>query len=196
MFPQQNEFPEFVADQLLTSEHLNQVFNYLDEQERMTRTNLIGIGIVCGLEVKTNNAGTSVRITKGCGVTSEGYLVSMPETVYTEYRIFDPVKERYYDKFVDISAKTKKFNLFELVQSAVFEDSIELSGEFLKDKVVLIFVELLEEQNKNCDPNSCDDKGISVTATFRPLLVTKADAATLIGSVGGQGSVNILTHYL
>jgi hypothetical protein len=68
MLPTQVNYPEFVPDQLLTSEHLNQLFGYLEEQGRLTRTNLIGIGIVCGLEVKTNAAGTQITITKGCGV--------------------------------------------------------------------------------------------------------------------------------
>src|SRR5690606_3799034 len=46
-------------------------------------------------------------------------------------------------------------------------------------KVVLIFVEILEEGAKNCNPNSCDDKGINVTVTFKPLLVNKEDAKSL-----------------
>lgn len=185
---QYNEFPKFVPDQLLTSDHLNQVFNYLDEQERLTRTCLIGIGIVCGLEVSTDTAGTEVTISKGCGVTSEGYLVTVPTTSYQEFAVFDPVKERYYDRFVDLATKTKKFDLFELVQSGVIEGSTPLTEAFLKDKVVLIFVELLEEPAKNCDPNSCDNKGVKVTVTFRPLLVEKKDADTLISQAGGSGS--------
>jgi len=185
---QHHEFPKFVPDQLLTSDHLNQVFNYLDEQERLTRTCLIGIGIVCGLEVSTNTSGTEVTITKGCGVTSEGYLVTVPTTTYQEFAPFDPVKERYYDRFVDLATKTKKFDLFELVQSGVIAESIPLTEAFLKDKVVLIFVELLEEPAKNCDPNSCDNKGVNVTVTFRPLLVEKKHADALISQVDGSGS--------
>ncbi len=46
-----NFYPEFVADQVLTADHLNELFDYLDEQDRLTRRCLIGIGIVCGLEV-------------------------------------------------------------------------------------------------------------------------------------------------
>src|SRR5688572_13811608 len=107
MLPVNTVFPEFVPDQLLTSSDLNELFAYLDEQGRMTRTNLIGIGIVCGLEVKVNAAQTEVTITKGCGVTSEGYLITMPfpHLTFTEYNTYDPVKEKYYDRFVDIATK-------------------------------------------------------------------------------------------
>jgi hypothetical protein len=197
MFPANTIFPKFVPDQLLTSDNLNQLFGYLDEQGRMTRTNLIGIGIVCGLEVQTNTAGTSIKITKGCGVTSEGYLVTVPDNTYTEYIEFDPVKERYYDRFVNIATKTEKFDLWELKQAGVDEASIDLSAEFLKDKIVLIFVELKEEGNKNCDPNSCDDKGVNVTVTFRPLLVSKENADSLLGvpsSAPGIDAGQLLPH--
>jgi len=62
MLIQQTIYPEFVADQILSSEHLNRLFGYLEEQERLTRANLIGIGIVCGLEVKINTAGSALVI--------------------------------------------------------------------------------------------------------------------------------------
>ena len=51
-----DHFPVFEANQVLTSGHLNDVFDYLDEQTRLTRSNLIGIGIVCGLEIKLDTA--------------------------------------------------------------------------------------------------------------------------------------------
>jgi hypothetical protein len=193
MLPVNTVFPEFVPDQLLTSDDLNELFGYLDEQGRLTRTNLIGIGIVCGLEVQTNNTGTSLTITKGCGVTSEGYLVTVPTITYTEFNVFDAVTERYYDRFVNIAAKTQTMDLWELKQAAVDPDATNLSQEFLRDKVVMIFVELLEEDNKNCDPNSCDDKGVHVTVSFRPLLVTIADAEALVGAQGGSLTVDTFT---
>lgn len=183
MLPSKLNYPEFVPDQLLTSEHLNQLFEYLEEQGRLTRTNLIGIGIVCGLEVKTSADGTSIIITKGCGVTSEGYLVTVPETTYTKYKEFNAVQELLYDKFVD-SSRTQRFHIDELKQAAVEEGTTALSSTFLKDKIVMLFVEILEESSKNCNPNSCDDKGVNVTVNFRPLLIDKADAESLFNGSG------------
>jgi hypothetical protein len=183
-----SDYPKFVPDQVLTSDNLNDLFGYLDEQGRMTRTNLSGIGIVCGLEVKTAADGSSITITKGVGVTSSGYLVSVPEVTYTKRTtaIFDAVKCDYYSKFVDIAAKAQKFDLWELKQEAESAGTTALNKTFLTtgEKIVLIFVELLEENNKNCDPNSCDDKGVQVTVTFRPLLVEKANAASLLAGTG------------
>ncbi|MBL7701136.1 MAG: PKD domain-containing protein [Ferruginibacter sp.] len=187
-----SDYPKFVADQVLTSDNLNDLFGYLDEQGRMTRTNLSGIGIVCGLEVNTAADGSSITITKGVGVTSSGYLVSVPEVTYTKRTtaVFDAVKCEYYSKFVNIATKTQKFDLWELKQEAESEGTTALNNSFLTtgEKIVLIFVELLEENNKNCDPNSCDDKGINVTVTFRPLLVEKANVAGLLNGAGATAN--------
>ncbi|MEO6548949.1 MAG: PKD domain-containing protein [Ferruginibacter sp.] len=208
-----SDYPRFVADQVLTSDNLNDLFGYLDEQNRLTRTNLVGIGIVCGLQVKTgtDTNGQFITITKGCGVTSAGYLVAVPELTYHHYNKFDAAKNTYYDKFVDISGDatatppipphTQRFDLWELKQLGETADALNPFHNlndpvnFLNSLVVLLFVELLEENNKNCNPDSCDDKGAKVSVNFRPLLVTKANAAGLIFSVSGNispASFNIL----
>src|SRR5262245_43275256 len=93
MEPNFDHYPVFQANQVLTRRHLNDVFDYLDGQTRLTRANLIGIGIVCGLEVKL--AGTTISLSRGCGVTSEGYLIVEPEDVslvaYRPYTLPDDV---------------------------------------------------------------------------------------------------------
>ena len=80
MRPTQDAYPSFEANQVLTSGNLNQDFDYLDEQERLTRANLIGIGIVCGLELRIETgAAATVHVSRGCGVTSQGYLLVEPD---------------------------------------------------------------------------------------------------------------------
>src|SRR5262245_29309989 len=77
-----DHYPVFEANQVLTSGHLNDVFDYLDQQTRLTRSTLIGVGIVCGLEIKLDtSAGTAIHLSTGCGVTSEGYLILEPQDV-------------------------------------------------------------------------------------------------------------------
>ncbi|UFH55824.1 carboxypeptidase-like regulatory domain-containing protein [Spirosoma sp. KNUC1025] len=179
-------FPEFVADQILTAQNLQDLFNYLDEQERLTRTNLIGIGIVCGLEVFVSSTGNAVTITQGVGITSSGYLVAVPQRTYTFFSDYNAEKDRYYDRFVDTTTKKQLFPLWELAVAGSPEAKTALSADFLKDKVVLIFVELIENGNKNCDPDSCDDKGITVDIVFRPLLVEEKNVGGLLGSLNGN----------
>ncbi len=189
MLPKQSNYPEFVADQLLTAGQLNELFGYLEEQERITRTNLIGIGIVCGLEVQTASDGSSITITQGCGVTSDGYIISVPTITYTEYATYNPVQDRLYEKFVDLSTRTPLIaNIYELKEAGVTSGTTNLSQSFLSDKVVLLYVEILENNVKNCNPNSCDDKGKDVTISFKPLLISKSDVAKLGATTSGSSS--------
>jgi hypothetical protein len=197
MMPEFTVFPEFVPDQVLTSEHLNNLFEYLDEQERMTRASLLGIGIVCGLELKTT--GTGITITKGVGVTSAGYLIRQEtDLTYTAFKPYDAIQETYYEKFVQVEMEPKrqKFDLYELKENTSETGSSGLAAipGGLNQYAVLLFVELLHNQSKNCDPNSCDDKGINITISIRPMLVAKnlppPFTDTLKGVTGNPTTLN------
>lgn len=83
------EYIVYEPDQVLTNDHLNETFNYLDQQNRWTRNKLIGIGIVCGLNIVLNPG--VIEITKGCGITSQGYLIAQETTDYTYYIPYSPV---------------------------------------------------------------------------------------------------------
>jgi len=179
MQPSQFNYPEFVPDQVLTSSNLNDLFNYLDEQDRLTRANLIGVGIVCGLEVSVSTDGSQLTISQGCGITTGGYLVTFPGTTFTEYKSYNAVNPLYYEKFVDIPNKSQIYPLDELFESSVTDGTTNLTTAYLSDKVVLLYVELLEQSAMNCDPSSCDDKGKNIDITFRPLLISISDAAKL-----------------
>src|SRR5512139_2717622 len=125
MKPSQDTFPIFEVNQVLTSSHLNEVFGYLDEQERLTRANLIGIGIVCGLEVTLDQTAGEVLLTRGGGVTSEGYLIVAPEDVtLVSFMPYTLPPELPYPPFMN---GTAQFDLWELFPTA------EQGATLLKD---------------------------------------------------------------
>ena len=188
----QDHFPVFEANQILTSGHLNDAFNRLDEQERLTRANLIGIGIVCGLEIKLDTAAaTVIRLFKGCGVTSQGYLVVEPEDVsLVSYRAGYLVpKELDYPAFTfkDPDNISKQYPLWELFPEGE-PNTVPLTPGFLDDKAVLLFMELKKEGLRNCSPNNCDDKGAEVTGSVKRLLVKRDDLDKIIVSANALGS--------
>lgn len=200
MLPVHVLYPEFEANQVLSSEHLNQLFFYLDEQERLTRTNLIGIGIVCGLEPTVAESGNSIRISKGCGVTSEGYLIVWEDIGALEwYRPYTvPERIAYHEFEVRSILPVRPFPLWELLPDRNNDpDAVRLSNDFLTgnnrptgeedEKILLLFLEGNAESNRNCTPNSCDDKGTTVTATVRPLLVRRRDIDRLQGRIRALG---------
>ncbi|WP_373396438.1 hypothetical protein V8V91_17195 [Algoriphagus halophilus] len=81
-------YPVFEADQVLSNGHLNNLLNYLEQQERLTRIKLLGRGIVCGLEIQSSPS--EISISKGCGLTSQGYLIQLCDTSYSSYTNYTP----------------------------------------------------------------------------------------------------------
>ncbi|WP_119079982.1 hypothetical protein [Chitinophaga alhagiae] len=177
MIPLIENYPHFEVNQVLTNEQLNTLFAYTDEQNRLTRTHLSGVGIVCGLDAQTAANGSNITITRGCGVTSEGYLVVQDADVVHRFRRpYTAPKEVQYLPFLD--GNGDQFPLWELLPASPPGDGTvaAIDSNFLNGKIILLFVELNKTANKNCLPNSCDDKGATISVTVRPLLVSKGDA--------------------
>ncbi|HZK95118.1 MAG TPA: hypothetical protein VFC67_12995 [Prolixibacteraceae bacterium] len=193
MKPIQDKYPIFEANQVLTSRHLNEVFDYLNEQERLTRANLIGIGIECGLDIRleTNGIVQTIHLSKGCGVSSAGYILIEPEDLtlvsYQKYTL--PLDIDYLHFKYESAGNSVQYQLWELFPKG--EPNTNLLGEvnnFLDDKVVILFLELKNEGLRNCSPNNCDDKGNEVTATVLPLLIGKDDLEKIIAKANKLGT--------
>ena len=177
-----NTYPVFESNQVLTSTQLNNLVNYLDQQNRLTRTRLIGMGVVCGLELSYDPAIQAITISKGTGITSEGYLISMGECETVKYRDYSLPPGTIYEPFVDPGTNEMDIQLWELLTDDADEtDTIPLNtpAGFLSDKVVLLFVESYDKDLKSCLGKSCDELGKERILTIRKLLITQADLATV-----------------
>ena len=168
-----NFYPHFVADQVLTANHLNELFNYLDDQERLTRNHLIGIGIVCGLELSVSN--TQIIISKGCGVTSDGYLIiqdaAATYTHYRNYTISNDLKDiTPYNQFIPPAS----LQLLTGVTDAGTDKPLAGAPINRQDYAVVLLLEKKTTDLKNCTTNDCDDKGEKVELIVKPLLVLKS----------------------
>lgn len=194
MNPTEVTYPVFEANQVLTNAHLNELFEYLDEQTRLTRSNLIGIGIACGLEVTFEAPGT-VHLSRGCGVTSQGYLIVEPVDLELAFvrSYMMPNHEYGYPPFVEPGTNPpEQLDLWEL-----FPDDDEpgaqplaTSGLVLEDKAVLLFLELRKDGLRTCSPNNCDDRGAEVRATVRRLLIDVTDLDTVIAATSGAAVID------
>ncbi len=193
MKPIQDSYPFFEANQVLTSFHLNQIFDFLDEQERLTRANLIGIGIECGLEIRPETIGSErvIHLSRGCGVGSAGYLLVEPVDVtlvsYKNYTL--PIEVDYPQFKYESAGKSVQYTLWELFPAGE-PNSILLAKDptFLDHKAAILFLELKKEGLRNCSANNCDDKGGVVTATVRRLLIGTDDLAKIIAAANLLGT--------
>ena len=168
----------------------------------MTRSNLVGVGIVCGLEIKLDNSGTAaILLSKGCGVTAQGYLIIEPEDVplvsYREKYTLpsDPDYSPFYllptDPSIPKDATDKKvqYPLWELFPDGEPNTtSLSSPAGFLNDKAVLLFLELKRKGLRNCSPNNCDDKGAEVTASVKRLLIRRDDLKKIVTAANALGS--------
>ncbi len=184
-------YPLFKPNQLLTSNHLNKLRNYLDTQDRLARIRLIGIGIVCGLEVqRTTN---KLIITAGTGITSEGFLVTLNETAYSKcaknpYQVPDG---NYAFFNTEEEQEAAPYEMVELLpddseEEAVIPFNTAKGREFLSTKVVLLFVEYQDIELEKCVGENCDDKGTERRFNVRKLLVDCEDAKKIIDAAYTQ----------
>ena len=88
----------FEKDQVLTATQLNSVSGYSEDQIRLTRTKLLGVGLICGLEV--GYSGNQVTVSAGMGVTTDGDLLYYSTDVqFTQFKLYDdknPVYSPFY----------------------------------------------------------------------------------------------------
>ncbi|MBJ7312001.1 hypothetical protein ACFOLJ_23565 [Rugamonas sp. CCM 8940] len=186
----QDTYPVFEANQVLSNLHLNQLFDYLNEQERLTRANLIGVGIACGLTLKLDDASTTLHLAPGCGITTEGYLIIEADPVaLTAYRDYNLPLDVDYPLLRDKSQTGHpSYPLWEMFPAGE-PDTTPLGSpaNFLDNKAVLLFVELKTEGLRNCSPNDCNDRGSQTVVTIRRLLIGVADLAKVIAEGAGAG---------
>ncbi|HEV8389825.1 MAG TPA: hypothetical protein VGQ35_08275 [Dongiaceae bacterium] len=187
-------YPVFESGQVLTSKHLNDIVDYLEPQDRLTRTRLVGIGIVCGFEPDWNAAANTLSLSCGVAVTSEGYLIAENDVVLDRVRPYSVPIPSSPDATPEEKAKARYPFLFDgNTQRPAFEllptdfqpapgeaAPTPLSDAFVSDKTILLFLECNLEALKNCDINDCSDKGSEMKVTLRRLLVTRAIADKIL----------------
>ncbi|MFH5885777.1 PKD domain-containing protein [Halalkalibaculum sp. DA3122] len=202
-------FPIFEEDQVLSAHHLNELRTYLDEQDRMTRSHLVGIGIVCGLEVQ-HPASDTILLTEGVGVTSRGYLVGIGESEcrfikrYTDKKMTgagdgDGETAGRYPPFLNPDTG-RQINLWELLTSEEkqkveetetcypldWDDGITIEeGETsftldFSEYCILLYQEIEDVDTDDCCGDDCDEEGIRREFAVRKLLVEKKDLVRMI----------------
>jgi hypothetical protein len=110
------QYRKFNENQVLTDGQLNEFIDYFEDQDRLSRTLLSGVGIVCGFKStitssslvpdvmekiapqKAENALDTIVITQGAGVTTDGDLITLRTG-----------KEKSSDVTIDFDAKNYRY---------------------------------------------------------------------------------------
>ena len=118
------QYHTFEDNQVLTAKQLNEFIDYFEDQDRLSRIFLSGVGIVCGFELKYNSEKPSITISQGAGVTTDGDMVKLQqssklhglksidlsEIEYTKYKVFDDSFGNYnfFKRLVSVEGKVKE----------------------------------------------------------------------------------------
>ena len=169
-----NQYPVYLPDQFLTSDNLNESFGFLECHERVTRSMIIGQGIIDGLDYSYSTAGTKVKsvdIKSGYGSSKDGYFLFLPEesaadkTLNYQYsmnwlipaKIFDPLASD--DKTVPALRLLTEGDLKvpELKEAAKLIDISE--SDLLGKYRLALFADIKVTKLGNCSPGNCNIKG-------------------------------------
>lgn len=168
----------FEENQVLTSEQLNQLTSYLDQQQRMTRAWLHGVGVVCGLQVQMTAA--QVSLSKGAALTSDGDLLAFDqEQLFTQFKKFSDEDAKY----APFRPDAKLLPLFELVEKdgAPLSGFAAETGRELSKMVLVLYLESYLFDPDLCTGKGCDNLGKEARNNLRVLLVDAENAAPLLG---------------
>lgn len=174
------DYAVFEHDQVLTHDQLNSLAEYLDDQGRLTRTQLLGVGIVGGLQASVGKG--VVSVSKGVGVTTDGDLLGLPgERTFTHFLAYDESAPAYDPFYVE----GKMLPLLELLPANPNDKRegrpLEELGDRLQDFVMLAFMESYENDPDLCTGSDCDNRGRMAHNTQRFLLIGREAAEKLDG---------------
>nr|BFF39759.1 hypothetical protein BACY1_15640 [Tenacibaculum mesophilum] len=179
------EYSKFNANQVLTETQLNTFIDYFEDQNRLSRLGLSGVGIACGFQVTPKftidkTAVSSIEITQGVAVTTDGDLI----------QFFDLIKENikskkfsFYKKFEDTDGKyerfrntqKKQYNLWELHSEENESHTPLIEFPEIQKMAVLLYLEQYSNEDVLCNKLTCDNQGIEQINKLRVLLISIED---------------------
>lgn len=185
-----HSFSLFKENQVLTATQLNQVVHYFDDQDRLTRTLGIGVGLICGFEVKFVPSAGKIDISRGCGITTDGDLMHWDNLhSLSRYRLFEDEKAEY-PYFYNEAGKMPLWELFgdESEQEGLKNISAwaekDATGANIKhdDLAVVAYLENYQKEPDTCTELNCDNHGIQVLRNLKFLLIEKSNLDFIIES--------------
>ncbi len=201
-------YHEFTKNQVLTHKQLNELINYFDDQDRLTKVFLLGIGIACGY--KLSKTSSSITITPGIGITSDGDLLLLKtdihkkeeklivtnDIIYSHCRKYtDELAEYSEFRKLNINGQTVIMDMLELCD-ANDEDALQLSSiDNLNEKAALLYLESYDRKPELCDTLDCDNQGVKKINRLKVLLVSKEDAELIAKRDSVYSDFDILDTY-
>lgn len=177
----------FEADQVLTHDQLNSVADYADDQIRLSRVRLGGVGVACGLAASVS--GSTVRVTGGVGVTTDGDLLALDaDTNFTRWRAYDASFPAYPPLYQGGDVNGAMFAAWELFPAGTtgspgrpLAEFASATGRALASLSAVLLMESYRQDDDLCSGTDCDNLGARAVNTRKLLLVEPAAVSALAG---------------
>lgn len=188
------QYRKFSKGQYIEHTQFNEFLNFFEDQDRLSRVMLQGVGIVCGLKpslVYTNRLLSGIQLSQGAAITTDGDLLTLNITHkvsedlyvsdlntidiqnknYTHFKAYDNFKVKY-PAFYD---GKNQIELWELATSEEADSDFQTINNLsnLEDKYLLLYLESYEKEVKPCRGVDCDNHGIQQIRNLK-VLVTNA----------------------
>jgi len=199
-------YRKFSKGQRVEDLQFNEFLDFFEDQDRLSRVMMEGVGIVCGLEpqpIYENNQLTTIKLSQGVAVTTDGDLLTLNKKSkvqdlsgdlymgelkdiniydrdYTHWRVYDNSKAMY-PPFHN-SLEELEVELWELATAEEATKNFQplaTLGNF-DDKYLLLYLESYEKEVKPCRGVDCDNHGIQQIRNLKVLVTTKNDADKIL----------------
>ncbi|MFB6317232.1 PKD domain-containing protein [Saccharicrinis sp. FJH54] len=193
------QYHTFVENQVLTHTQLNEFISYFEDQDRLSRILLSGVGIVCGFRLFYDPESKTVTISAGSGITTDGDLLTLRNSIsesprktivsdsisYNWFRKFDDhiAHYRFFSRLQDVedSATAMPLKMWELLPGEAENAKTLDNMENPESMVVLLYLESYPLEGDLCTAKDCDNQGVEEVNRLRVLMVSKEDAAFIAG---------------
>lgn len=189
------QYRRFSKGQYIEHTQFNEFLDFFEDQDRLSRVMLQGVGIVYGLKPKLvykDRLLKSIQLSQGAALTTDGDLLTLSKTnkiseelyvsdlktisidqkEYTYFKEYDNFKVKY-PTFYEGEKQIKLWELAtDLERNSDFQSIENLSD--LEDKYLLLYLESYEKEVKPCRGVDCDNHGIQQIRNLK-VLVTTAD---------------------
>lgn len=200
------QYRKFNENQALTDGQLNEFIDYFEDQDRLSRTRLSGVGVVCGFKSESLDLDATLVITQGAGVTTDGDLITLRQKLDKTSDVaidFDAKSYKYYRNYID-EVEYKHFriggnqvSLLEVITQDEYDKLTNVEGfKLLKeigsaiyDKVVILYLESYSNEETPCQDADCDNTGAEQVSNLKVLLADSQSVSDLISGGDGKDSI-------
>ncbi len=198
------QYRKFSKGQYVEHTQFNEFLDFFEDQDRLSRVMLQGVGIVCGFEPKfiKNNKFTALQLSQGIAITTDGDLltlnsksstkntendsymselknIGLTSKQYTHYKAYDNSKVKYPVFYKD---PENQIELWELATEREAKKDFEPLTKFknFEDKYLLLYLEAYEKEVKPCIGVDCDNHGVQRVQNLKVLVTTEEGIKQII----------------